>query len=473
MPPERAEAEATFRLLPSVEEVLSQVAPSTLAPGPARDRLLDFVRETIDRWRSDIRSGHLLAGDLRKRLSSGDLVREVQDLIAVDSRRGLKRAINATGVVLHTGLGRAPVHPEVAQAMAEAASSYCILEVDRETGERNERDAHLGTLLTRLTGAEAGIAVNNNAAAVFLTLQTWGAGKETIVSRGELVEIGGSFRMPDVMARAGTTLREVGTTNRTRLEDYRQAITPRTGLLLKVHTSNYRLQGFVHEVSADELSALGSERGLPTSYDLGSGLIELPGATPLTMLGDEPRVRDAVSSGIDVVTFSGDKLLGGPQAGLIVGKRSSISALRKNPIYRAMRLDKVTLAGLEKTVELYLAGRADELPSRQMLLASAESLRPVAERIAAQIRTLDGFTAAVMSDKSQPGSGSAPGIFLDTFVVQVKHSRRSAFALAHALRLGDPPVFARIQEALLLLDMRTILPGEVHDLTEGIARIDA
>jgi L-seryl-tRNA(Ser) seleniumtransferase len=262
------------------------------------------------------------------------------------------------------------------------------------------------------------------------------------------------------MARAGASLREVGTTNRTRLADFRAAANERTGLMMKVHGSNFRITGFTEEVSAAELASLGRELGVTSAFDLGSGLLEADGTPPLDMLGPEPLVRDAVKSGVDLVTFSGDKLLGGPQAGLMVGRSEAIALLRRNPIYRALRLDKVTLAGLEATFELWLAGRGDELPARRMLCASAAELEPVARRIAAAIEPLGGFEAELVASKSQPGSGSAPDVYLDTWCVRIGHARRGPDDLAGALRRGDPPVFARIQDGRLMLDPRTLLEGD-------------
>lgn len=320
----------------------------------------------------------------------------------------------------------------------------------------------------RLTGAEAAIAVNNNAAAVLLVLSTFAAGGEAIVSRGELVEIGGSFRMPDVMARAGVKLREVGTTNRTRLADYRAATNERTGLLLKVHTSNYRVIGFTEEVASRELAELGRELGIPSANDLGSGLLEVPGTRPLAGLTREPRVRDEVESGLDVVTFSGDKLLGGPQAGFLVGRAGPIGALRKNPLYRAMRLDKVAIAGLERTLELLLAGRGDELPTRRMLLAQASELRPRAEALARALADVEGLAVSLVPERSQPGSGAAPDVYLDTFAVRLEPRSLSAGALARRLRTGSPGVFARVQGGALLLDPRTLLPGEDEALVAAV-----
>ncbi len=451
-----------FRLLPSVEEALNDPA---LRVDSAAERALtlELVREVLELWRAQIKSGALDAVRLEAELAAGGLARAVRERREREQRAGVVRAVNATGVVMHTGLGRAPLHPEVARAMADAAG-YCVLEVDRESGERNERDARLSALLRRLTGAEAAIAVNNNAAAVYLLLNAClqrGVRDEVVVSRGELVEIGGSFRVPDVMERAGVVLREVGTTNRTRIGDYAAAIGERTALLMKIHTSNYRVQGFTEEVEPQELAELGRARKVLTAFDLGSGLLDLDGLAPLpTAMHDEPRLRAAVASGVDVVTFSGDKLLGAPQAGLLVGKRAAIAALRKNPVYRALRLDKVALAGLEATLALYLAGRGDDVPARALLRLTADELRPRAEALARELSALDGLAVEVVAGESQPGSGSAPGVFLPTFVVRVTHRAWSASALASALRRATPPVFTRIQDQAVLLDPRTLLAGD-------------
>jgi L-seryl-tRNA(Ser) seleniumtransferase len=459
-----ASAANPYRLLPAVEEALGRPGLAALEGRVRRDLLVGFVQDALEAWRAEIKAGSLDAEGLRARLERGELERAVERCVRRELGRGMRRAVNATGVVLHTGLGRAPVHPEAAEVMARVAQGYCVLEVDRWSARRNQRDERLSELLVRLTGAEAGIAINNNAAAVLLLLNTFAQGRETIVSRGELVEIGGSFRMPDVMQRAGTQLVEVGTTNRTRAADVARAIGPRTGLLLKVHTSNFRLVGFTEEVSPEELGALGREHGRTSAFDLGSGLLEEPGTRPLAMLGAEPRVRAAVTSGVDVVTFSGDKLLGGPQAGLVVGRASALEAMRKNPLYRALRLDKVTIAGLERTLELYLAGRGDEIPARAMLHASRDALRARAESLARVLGALPDFCATVVEDASQPGSGSAPDVYLPTWVVRVEAPALRAEGLAARLREAEPPVFVRIQEERLLLDPRTLLEGDEEAL---------
>lgn len=459
-----------FRLLPSVEEVLARPEVAALGQRVSRELLTGFVRAVLDGLRAEIQDG-LAAAPLERRLADGWLAAELERRVAREERRGLVRVLNATGVVLNTGLGRAPVHPEAARAMATAAGSYCVLEVERESGRRNRRDDRLSELLARLTGAEAAIAVNNNAAACLLALQALAGGRETVVSRGELVEIGGSFRMPDVMERAGTRLVEVGTTNRTRVADYRAAIGPDTGLLLKVHRSNFRLQGFTEEPTCEELAELGRSTGVPVVYDLGSGLIECAGATPLADLEEEPLVLPAVQSGLDAVTFSGDKLFGGPQAGLIVGLKEAVDEMRASPLYRALRLDKVSLAGLERTLELMLAGRADELPVRAMLLAGAETLGERARALAARLEGLPGLAVGVEESGSQPGSGSAPGIELPTWVVRLDPRGRSAERLAAQLRAADPPVFARIQDDAVLLDPRTLLPGEEDELVAVLSAV--
>lgn len=467
-----SDSKSAFRRLPSLDEVMRDPRATVLVGRLSRHDVQAFASSMIDAWRDEVRSGRLNETEIEARIASGALFEELELRVERELSRGVVRCVNATGVVLNTGLGRAPVHREVAEAMARAARSYCVLEVDRETNERNQRDDYLGDLLARATGAEAGIGVNNCAAAVLLMFQTFAGGREAIVSRGELVEIGGSFRVPDVMARANAKLVEVGTTNRTRIADYERALNERTGLLVKVHTSNFKLIGFVEDVPPRALAELGAAKRVVTGFDLGSGLLEIAGAKPLQpKLGDEPLVRDAVRSGVDVVCFSGDKLLGGPQAGLIVGKRAAIEALRKNPIYRALRLDKVTLAGLEKTLELMRDGRADEIPSRIMLNATAAELKPRAEAIARRLAAIVEGSVTVIAERSQPGSGAAPDIFLDTFCVAVDPRHGGATALALALRRSDPPVFTRIQDGRVLLDPRTLLEGDEDDLVRAFQEL--
>ena len=457
-----------YRLLPKVDAVLRAPRVAALEEEVGATLLARFVGDVLDEWRAAIAAGEMDAAALATRLEADQLSAAVERKVREERGRGVVRAINAAGVVMHTGLGRSPVHPDVAAAMAAAAAGYCVLEVDRFTGQRNQRDDRLSQLLGRLTGAEAGIAVNNNAAAAFLTMHTFAAGREAIVSRGELVEIGGSFRVPDVMAMAGSRLVEVGTTNRTRIGDYAAAITPQTGLLMKVHRSNFRLQGFIEEVECGELAALGAERGVRSAFDLGSGLVEGPEAGALVGLEGETRVRSAVESGLDVVTVSGDKLCGAPHAGLIAGSARAMQALRKNPLYRALRLDKAAVAGLEATLELYLSGRGDELPTRVMLRRTPEELRARADALVSELAGVEGLTAEVVACAGQPGSGSAPGVELAGFAVRVTRAGSSPDELAASLRAGEPPVFARVQDGALLLDPRSLLPGEDSELVQAL-----
>lgn len=467
-----------FRALPSVDEVLKQLegelqeADPKLAAIPVAVRA-ELAQGALADLRARIGKESLTGADVEEHLRSGGFQADLMGRCRREAGRGVVSAVNATGVVLHTNLGRAPVHPEVAARMASAASGYCVLEMDRFSAKRNERDGRLGVLLARATGAETGIAVNNCAAAAFLMMQTFAGGREAIVSRGELVEIGGSFRVPDVMARAGVKLVEVGTTNRTRIGDYEAAITEETTLLMKVHTSNFRVVGFTEEPDAADIAKLGRERGITTGWDLGSGRFEAPGAKSLDVVGDETVVRDAVASGMDAIAFSGDKLLGGPQAGLIVGRRAAIRALRKNPIYRAVRLDKVAVSGLEATLEMLAAGRGDELPARRLMHLSREDLRPIAFKIAAALNAMTPFRADVIDSESQPGSGSAPTVFLPSVAVRVHWAGGPPQSLAEALRAGEPPVFVRVQDDAVMLDPRALLDGDMDRLIaafEGLAK---
>lgn len=468
MSEERAAANP-YRLLPKVDQLVAASTGGDL-PSAVLTRLAQSV---LDRMRSRIAAGEWSAEKFEAFAQEGGVARAFEEALTHERGSGLVRVVNATGVVLNTGLGRAPVHPEAAERMAEVARGYCVLEVDRFSGKRNRRDDRTSELLTRVVGGESAIAVNNCAAAVLLALQTFAGGRSCILSRGELVEIGGSFRMPAVMERAGVQLVEVGTTNRTRRADYADAVDDRTGLLLKVHTSNYRVVGFTEEVSVAELAALGREHGLPAIYDLGSGLVDPDGAVPLDFLDDERTVAASLADGVDAVLFSGDKLFGGPQAGFIVGRRAAIDAMRSNPLYRALRLDKVALAGIETTLELMIAGRGDELPARALLCARPADIERRAERLAERIEALPSTSARVVPGRSQPGSGSAPHVFIDTSCLDVVRDGWSAERLSRELRHGDPSVFARISEDRVLLDVRTLLPGDDEDLVRALTVLDS
>ena len=379
------------------------------------------------------------------------------------ARARLRSVVNATGVIVHTNLGRAPLASSAVDAVVSVAAGYSNLEYDLEAGERGSRQAHVDGLLCELTGAEAAMVVGNCAGAVLLAAAALAGGRELVVSRGQLVEIGGSFRIPDVVAQSGARLVEVGTTNRTRVGDYRQAIGPDTGAVMRAHQSNFRTVGFVEEVEVEDLCAL----GVPVIDDVGSGAL----AHGVPELADEPPVRRSVAAGCAVVCFSGDKLLGGPQAGILSGARAAIEALRKNPIYRALRLDKVGIAGLEATLGLVLAGRGDELPVRRMLRASAAELRPRAEALARRLSELGGLQATLVESASQPGSGSAPAVTLPTVCVRVTHAKLSAGGLSAALRGASVPVFTRVHEGAVLLDPRTLLPGDEEDLVAAFVSV--
>jgi L-seryl-tRNA(Ser) seleniumtransferase len=390
------------------------------------------------------------------------------------ARPSLRRVINATGVVLHTNLGRAPLPEAAVSAVAAVARGYSNLEYDLEQGERGSRHVHAAALLRRLTGAADALVVNNNAAAVLLVLAAVAAGREVVVSRGELVEIGGSFRIPDVMAQSGARLREVGTTNRTHAADYRAAIGPETAALLKAHPSNYRVVGFTAEVGLAELAAIARDAGLPLLYDLGSGtLLDL---RPFGLAG-EPTVAEALAQGADIVTFSGDKLLGGPQAGVICGRADLVARCRRHPLARAVRPDKLTLAALEATLRLYLdPERArTEVPVLAMLARTPQELAEAAAELAARLARACGATAAVevAADASRAGGGSLPLAELPTHVVRLRPTPAAAVAdaaaLAARLRAGTPPVVARIQDDALLLDPRTLRPGEADELAAAVA----
>ncbi len=374
--------------------------------------------------------------------------------------------INATGVVVHTNLGRAPLSRHAAARVAEIAGSYSNLELDLARGERGDREVHAESRLRDLLGVEATAVVNNCAAAVLLAANTLAEGREVLVSRGELVEIGGSFRIPDILAKSGARLREVGTTNRTRIADFRNAFTPETALILKVHPSNFRIVGFTEEPTLQELADLASAAGVPLVEDQGSGLLApLSGAA-----ADEPDVASCLLA--DVVLFSGDKLLGGPQAGLVAGKRRFVEAMRRNPLYRALRVDKMTLAALDAVLADHEAGRARErVPVVRMASLRAGEIEGRARELARGLADDDpALSVSVEPGESAVGGGAAPTVGLPTFLVALAHRERSPDALAAALRTGTPPVLARIAEGRLVLDLRTVEPEDDGRLREAIVR---
>jgi L-seryl-tRNA(Ser) seleniumtransferase len=382
----------------------------------------------------------------------------------------LRPVINAQGVILHTNLGRAVLSPLALERVAAVGAAYSNLELDLGSKERGSRYSHVEALLRRLTGAEDALVVNNNAAAVLLALETLAHGKEVIVSRGELIEIGGEFRIPDIMRRGGAVLREVGATNRTHLRDYAEAIGPETALLLKVHTSNYRVIGFTADVSSRELTELGRARGLPVMEDLGSGsLVDLrPWGFPY-----EPTVPEVVASGVDLVSFSGDKLLGGPQAGILVGRRAVVARLKRNPWNRALRIDKLTIAALEATLYAYETGTAREtIPTLRALTEPLADVRRRARRLLARLdhATRDRLAPQLREDRAQVGGGALPTVELPTVGLAVGATPAAARDLDAALRSGEPPVVGRMLHDRLFLDCRTVIPDQIALLARALTR---
>lgn len=469
--------------LPAVDELLR--APTLAALwaelGPAWARAV--IREALAARRERWRQGRAAEA------SEAPLEAELRARAAARMAWSLQPVINATGTVLHTNLGRAPLSREAAARAAELAAGYSNLEMDLDTGRRGRRDAHAEGLACALTGAERTLVVNNNAAAVLLVVNTlaapmpnWApdaaagmAAGEVIVSRGELVEIGGSFRIPEVLARGGARLVEVGATNRTRIGDYRQAIGARTRLILRVHRSNFEMRGFTEQVALAELCALGREARIPVAEDLGSGcLVDLSPAG----LAREPRVGESLAAGVAAVTYSGDKLLGGPQAGLISGRRNLLDRLRANPLFRALRVDRLTYAALEATLRAYARGRQEEIPAMAMIFASADELAARARRWAVAIARAQPAGAAPWRAEVRPsasviGGGSTPGQSLPTWVLALAPEGESAAALAARLRRQTPAVVARIHVGRVLLDPRTVLPEQEAALVDILCRLAA
>lgn len=457
-----------LREIPSVDEVLKSPSCERWLKVHPRPLVLKAIRDILKRKREAIING------AEQNLSPDIILLEIENDLKELSRFKLRPLINATGIIIHTNLGRSILSKSIVMNMERIAGNYSNLEYDIEEGERGKRYSHLEEILNTLTGSEASIVVNNNAAAVLLVLNTLAEGREVIVSRGELIEIGGSFRIPEVMERSGATLREVGTTNKTHLRDYEVAINERTALLLKVHTSNYRVLGFTSDVSLQDLVILGQQRGIPVMNDLGSGcLIDLKKYG----IHGEPTVQEVMTSGVNIVTFSGDKLLGGPQAGVILGKVAYIERIRKNPLARAVRIDKFTLSALEATLRLYLDEEkaSKEIPTLRMLTQPLEDIKRRAKKIERLLKKFSGsqFKVKVEQDFSQTGGGSLPLVKLPTFVVVLSPitahgSLLTVNDLEERLRKSGHPVIARIKDDSLQLDARTIQDGEIGELTNSI-----
>jgi L-seryl-tRNA(Ser) seleniumtransferase len=431
-----------LRELPSVHEVLSRL--DALLTRYPRALVVDEARRVLEARRAGIRAGN--------GAEEGSIEAEIERALERVARPSLRRVINATGVVLHTNLGRAPLGAQ------QAIAGYSNIEYDLAAGKRGKRDTHVGELLERLLGCPA-IAVNNNAAAIYLALNELAAGHEVIVSRGELIEIGDGFRIPEIMQRSGADMHEVGTTNRTSIQDYREAINERTRLLLRVHPSNFRIQGFTARPVLGELVALGRERGIPVYEDLGSGCV-----VDLRPFGvDEPLVRESLSAGADLVSFSGDKLLGGPQAGMLAGKADLVARLRRNPMFRALRLDKLIYQALENTLRALVLEQWERIPALRMIRMSAEELRARAERM---VESTPGLQARIEPGESVIGGGSTPEQSIPTWLIAIEPA--DVVAAEKKLRTGDPPVIARIEDERLLLDLRTVFPEEEEELRRAL-----
>jgi L-seryl-tRNA(Ser) seleniumtransferase len=464
-----------LRVIPSIEQLRQRETMRALETRYGRDALLDALRGETAALRARLASGHVAAVTVSEAIDEIEIGTEKRLRDAM--RPSLVRVINATGVIVHTNLGRAPLSEAALARVTAVAGGYTNLEYDVARGGRGRRDVHAEKLIARLTGAEAGVVVNNNAAATMIVLAALAAGREVIVSRGELVEIGGGFRVPDVMAQSGASLREVGTTNKTRAADYGAAISDRTALILRVHPSNFRIEGFTERPTLEELVALGKKFNIPVAEDLGSGYLPLgtdrgtdrgqtgvrpPSGPPSDPLGRvEPAVQTSVAAGVDACCFSGDKLLGGPQAGIIVGRTAAVDRIRRHPLMRALRVDKMTYAALEATLAEYAAGRADAtVPVRRMVMLSADDIRGRAEALAAAIGEGEGWRAALVAGSSAIGGGSAPGVELPTWLVAIAKDGLTPDALEERLRRLTPPVIARIERDRLLLDLRTVLPEQ-------------
>jgi L-seryl-tRNA(Ser) seleniumtransferase len=462
------ELQDLFRAIPSIEQLRQRPAIRALEARFGAEATVDALRAAAAAVRDAIAGGDASVSTDSTVIARLETVARTR--LDEQFRPSLEPAINASGVIIHTNLGRAPLAASALDRMAEIGRGYSTLEYDVTLGGRGRRDRHAERLLCRLTSAEAALVVNNNAAATLLMLAALAAGREVIVSRGELVEIGGGFRVPDVMAQSGALMREVGTTNKTRASDYAAAIGDKTALILRVHPSNFRIEGFTERPDLTDLVALGRRFSIPVAEDLGSGHLIAGSAHPLSRF--EPSVAATVEAGADLCCFSGDKLLGGPQAGIIVGRQELIERLRRHPLMRALRVDKLTYAGLEATLVEYASGRsAVTIPVQRMLTMSADAVRSRADALATTLRSLDGWRAELTSGVSAIGGGSAPGVDLPTWLIIVEKRGLTADALERQLRGLTPPVIARIERDRVVLDLRTVLPEQDEQLVTAFGRI--
>jgi len=452
-----------LRKLPSIERVLSTSYMKNLLEKYPRKIILDSLRKHIGNFRESVINSE-------KSSIQDDFLERISFLVEKDmekwNRHGLKRAINATGVVIHTNLGRVPLGLRARERINSILKSYCSLEIDVDSGKRGKRHKRIEDLIIKITGAEAATVVNNASAAILLVLQTLAREKEVIVSRGELVEIGGGFRIPEVMKRSGCHLVEVGTTNKTRIDDYRKAVTENTGMMLKVHRSNFKIIGFTESASIEELVLLAKEKKVPLFYDQGNGL--MLDLRKFDIFHDEDNVLEAVSAGVDIVAFSGDKLLGGPQAGIILGKKKYLDILKKDDLLRALRVDKLVLGALEATLEEYLEEKS-EIPVIQMLTLSQKEIKKRASDFVSSLPAFEKAEINISEGLSEIGGGTFPGYSLPTYTICIKYSK-GARHLQEKLRKQVPSIYSRIIEDVVILDLRTVLPLEIRDLYNGLEK---
>jgi L-seryl-tRNA(Ser) seleniumtransferase len=460
-----------FRRLPSVDELLRWESLADVIEREGRVATTQAAREVLERLRGEISKDHLDTHGLDYALAG--LAEAVQRQLRSALSYSLRPVVNATGVILHTNLGRAPLTPAALDHAREVATVYSNLEFDLEQGERGTRDMHTGELFRRVFQAHverqlSTIVVNNNAAAVMLGLNTLAEGGEVVVSRGELVEVGGSFRIPEVMVKSQALLREVGTTNRTRIADYEKAISDRTRLLLKVHRSNFQIIGFAEEPTLEELVALGRKHNLPVMEDLGSGaLMDLRAVG----IAGEPSVYESLRAGVDVVSYSGDKMLGGPQSGILTGTPELIARIRSNPMFRALRVDKLIYAVLEATLVAYVKQDLDSIPALRMMRESREEITARAGAMHDRLRLQPNLRVELVSGTSVVGGGAAPGSTLPTTLLAITSTGMSAGELTDALRSNEPPIIARVEDGRVLLDLRTVLPEQETAIAAALERI--
>lgn len=457
----------SYRLIPGVDQLLERPAIVSWVQCVSREFVVSEIQACLETVRNKIRSGESFA--------DSDVFPESLESVIIENIRSrirpkLRTVVNATGVILHTNLGRAPLSKQAQESLSAYSAHYTNLEYDIEAGKRSQRDKLIESILREILGCEAAVIVNNNAAAVFMILNTLAAGREVIVSRGELVEIGGSFRIPEILSRSGAVLREVGTTNKTRIQDYEKAIGPDTGMILRVHPSNFRIRGFTEKPELDEMVRLAHSKGLPLAEDVGSGCLEdlRPFGIP-----DEPPVRDSLAEGADLVCFSGDKLLGGPQAGIIVGNSEPVDLIRRNPLMRTYRVDKLRYGALEATLGSYRAGRArSDIPIIRMMAMSADELRKRTRRFLRKLkpRLPESVSAELAEGYSVVGGGSCPDCQLPTVLLAIEADTPSPNTIESRLRLQDQTIIVRLEENRVLVDLRTVFPEQEPILIDGIIK---